>query len=437
MTPNRLILSPSDYNDSHIVSIFDELKYRVEVQPLNLLFLFLFICAILHTLFAHCFFNNTKEKTPFFAELEIIFGLWCIPLILAICYTYGTAAAMRYLHDQNYNEALLMVVAMSVASTYPIIHLAERILKTSAKFTYESPITWWWLIMSLGPLIGSLIKETVAMTISALLLNKYFFTANPSKKLSYGTFALLMLNVSIGGSLTNFGTSAITIAAKPWGWSTPFMFKTFGIRALIAILICNTLYFLFFRKEFFNLKKIPPTGPEKEVPFYITLLHVLMLVWITLNKDNIVVVLGSFVLFLGFYQSTSKYQSVMDLKEPLLVGFFIASVIVLGGTQIWWVEPLLSRFNEIASMKLTIFLSAFTHNTTVSYMLTKIPNLTDHLKYALFSGMMIGGGLTLIGNGANLVAYALFKKHFKYNVNLGTLFLYGLVPAIITTLIFY
>lgn len=231
MTPNPLLLNPADYNDSHIVSLFDELKYRVEVQPINLLFLLLFISAILHTFLAHCFMNSTKEKTPFFAELEIIFGLWCIPLILAICWVYSPSVAMNYLHTQNYNESLLMIVAMSIASTYPIIHLAERLLKTFAKLTYESPITWWWLIMSLGPLIGSLIKETVAMTISALLLNKYFFPAGPSKKLAYGTFALLMLNVSIGGSLTNFATSAITIAAKPWGWDTPFMFKTFGWRA--------------------------------------------------------------------------------------------------------------------------------------------------------------------------------------------------------------
>jgi hypothetical protein len=432
-----LILDPQEYNDSHIISLFEELKTRVITQPINLFFLLLFLLATLHIFLCYYFMTHSKGKHPFFAELEIIFGLWCIPLILGIGFFHGFDVALNYLNTQNYNEALLIIVSMSVASTYPITHLAELLLKKGANLIENTPNTWWWLIMTLGPLMGSLVKETVAMTISAFLLSKYFFSASPSKRLSYATLSLLFVNISVGGSLTPFATSAISIAAKPWGWDTLFMFQTFGWRALLGILICNATIFTLFKKDFESLQQKRPEHQERNVPFFVTLVHILMLIWIAINQQNTVVVLGSFVIFLGFIESTRKYQKNTDLKEPILVGFFIASVIVLGNTQIWWVEPLMTRFNEVASMKLTMVLSALMRNTTISYMLTKIPNLTPQLKYALFSGMMIGGGLTLIGNGPNLIATSILKKHFKGNVNLGTLFLYTLLPAFLMTLIFY
>ena len=49
-----------------------------------------------------------------------------------------------------------------------------------------------------------------------------------------------------------------------------------------------------------------------------------------------------FLLFLGYTQAYARHQSPLLLKEALLVGFFLAGLVVLGGMQRWWLQPLIS-----------------------------------------------------------------------------------------------
>src|ERR1700722_831941 len=139
------IFNVEDYNDQGIASIWEKLKERVEIQPINLFFLVIFIIAIVHSFFSHRLMRMSKAEnriieqigianplsTPkkvsstrkirfwellyFFSEIEIIFGLWCIPVLIAITYRYGWESTFDYLNREKYQESLFIVVAMAVA----------------------------------------------------------------------------------------------------------------------------------------------------------------------------------------------------------------------------------------------------------------------------------------------------------------------------------
>lgn len=74
-------------------------------------------------------------------------------------------------HRVSYHEPLFIVVIMAIASTRPILNLAEQCLKLVARIG-GGPAAWWFAILTLGPLLGSLITEPAAMTISAPVLGR-------------------------------------------------------------------------------------------------------------------------------------------------------------------------------------------------------------------------------------------------------------------------
>ena len=71
------------------------------------------------------------------------------------------------------------------------------------------------------------------MTICALLLVRKFYQLGPSNKLKYGTLGLLFVNISVGGTLTNFAAPPVLMVAAPWGWSSSFMMLHFGWKAAV------------------------------------------------------------------------------------------------------------------------------------------------------------------------------------------------------------
>jgi hypothetical protein len=188
-----------------------------------------------------------------------VFALWGVPLVLAIAMSRGWTTAAQYLNDTvNYTEPMFVVVIMALASTRPIIELAEGALRRLANLGGGTPGAWWFVILTIGPLLGSFITEPGAMTIAALLLARQFYDLKPSPILKYGTLGLLFVNVSIGGTLTHFAAPPILMVARPWGWDTAFVLGHFGWRAVLAITISTLGYYLVFPREFRALASRQP-----------------------------------------------------------------------------------------------------------------------------------------------------------------------------------
>ena len=138
--------------------------------------------------------------------------------------------------------------------------------------------------------------------------------------------------------------------------------------------------------------------------------------------------IGSFLFFLGFSKATAPYQSLLDLKSPMLVGFFLAGLVIHGGLQGWWIAPLLARLSEVPLFLGSALLTAFNDNALITYLGTLVPSLDEARRIALVEGAVIGGGLTVIANAPNPAGQALLARFFDGAIR-PLLLLAGALPA--------
>ncbi len=136
--------------------------------------------------------------------------------------------------------------------------------------------------------------------------------------------------------------------------------------------------------------------------------------------------IGSFLFFIGFTLATPQYQNQMSLRVPIMVGFFLAGLVILGGVQAWWLEPVLTRLGDYAMVGATL-LTAFNDNAAVTFLASTVPNLPEAVKYSVVAGAVTGGGLTVIANAPNPAGQAILGKYFK-GINPLWLFAWRLFP---------
>ena len=408
---------------------------------------------------------------------------------------------------------------------------------------------WWFTILTLGPVLGSLITEPAAMTISALMLAHKLYDLQPSEKFKYATIGLLFVNISVGGTLTHFAAPPVLMVAGPWNWGIGHMAANFGWKALLGIIISNGVYFFVFRQELQKLqekftlrvlkdeiqqkylnsrelnaefdkieaaaneelgfaqvidqrlkemvekiknrladrlrerhlasiisegtdqhlvreafeqrfeeirlremrKSLPGLLPENErppfrdpqwdnrddpVPGWVTLVHVGFMIWTIANAHHPALFIPGLLFFLGFAQVTSPFQNRVNLKTPLLVGFFLGGLVIHGGVQGWWIAPVLGNLKEIPLMFAATVLTAFNDNAAITFLSTLVPDFTDGLKYAVVAGAVAGGGLTVIANAPNPAGQSILKEYFENGVSPAGLFKAAVVPTLITWLCF-
>ena len=454
-------------------SLMAELAGRVQLEPFNAIATGVFLLAILHTFAAARFAamahrmqhradveaqaqgrprspSLTAELLHFLGEIEVVFGLWAVVLLGVTTVYAGWTAAKYYFNDTvNYTEPLFVVVIMALAATRPVIGFAESALRKVAGAGGGSPAAWWVTILTVAPLLGSLITEPAAMTIAALLLARQFYDLQPSLRLRYATLGVLFVNVSIGGTLTQFAAPPVLMVARPWGWDIPFMLANFGWRAVIAILLSTALYFVLFRGELTALSRRAPVpdieqpeegvapGPSLlPVPPWIVAAHLTFMGWTVFTAHYPALFLGGFLFFLGFARATAPYQSRIELKTPLLVGFFLAGLVIHGGLQGWWIAPLLSRLPETPLFLGATALTAINDNALITYLATLVPNLGDELKLAVVQGAVVGGGLTVIANAPNPAGQALLGRFFDGGISPLWLLAGALPPTLIAAVVF-
>jgi predicted cation transporter len=133
---------------------------------------------------------------------------------------------------------------------------------------------------------------------------------------------------------------------------------------------------------------------------------------------------------------TEDYQSEFSLRSPVLVGFFLAGLVIHGGLQQWWIAPVLGSLSELPLMFGAITLTAFNDNAAITYLATLVPTMTEGMKHAVVAGAVAGGGLTVIANAPNPAGQSILSKHFAEGISPGGLLLGALVPTAIMTLCF-
>ncbi|HET7291808.1 MAG TPA: putative Na+/H+ antiporter [Vicinamibacteria bacterium] len=440
------------------------LRSRVAAEPLNAVATGIFFLAILHTFAVYRFrvaAHHVQERharreraagrpeTPsvraellhFLGEVEVVFGLWAVALMGAIALSHGWPVARDYLgHTVNYTEPLFVVVIMALASTQPVIALAEDALRRVAALLGGRPWALWLSVLTLGPLLGSLVTEPAAMTISALLLSRQFYVLRPSRRLAYATLGALFVNVSVGGTLTHFAAPPVLMVARPWQWTTPFMLTHFGWRAVLAILATNLVYFVFFRRELLSLR--PPDvadglqPPTASAPRWVVAVHVAFMAWTVVNAHYPALFVGGFLFFLGFAKATAPHQSALDLKSPLLVGFFLAGLVIHGGLQGWWIAPVLASLSQVPLFAGALVLTAFNDNALITYLATLVPDFSEGMKLAVVAGAVTGGGLTVIANAPNPAGQAILGPHFDDGVAPIGLLLGAALPTALAAAVF-
>ena len=379
----------------------------------------LFACAVLHTFLTRKF-EHLANVYPRHAgllhslgEVETVFGVWAAIFIGFMGLYLSPQDALHYLENRTFTEPAFIFAIIVIAASRPILDLSGAILLWLARLLpLARPNAYYFTVLFVGPLLGSFITEPAAMTLTAMLLRERFFSRQAPRTFKYGTIGVLFVNISIGGTLTPFAAPPVLMVAERWGWDFGFMLTAFGWKAAIAVLVNAAAATAFYRSYLEQMPTISTALARLEVPWPVIAIHLAFLVGVVLTGHHIVVFAGLFLLFLGFAEAYRRYQSRLLLREGLLVGLFLAGLVVLGGMQGWWIEPLLAELGTTTMFYGTAALTSITDNAALTYLGSLADNISTEAKYSLVAGAVSGGGLTVIANAPNPAGFAILKSTF-------------------------
>lgn len=461
------------------VGVMEILGERIAAEPFNLAASIVFLLAICHTFLTAKFrhwahvaeekhaqevarrgrirterTDSDEDGLPdevsfkgqilhFLGEVEAVFGIWAVVLAGVIAWFFDWSTVVDYIgHRVNFTEPMFVVVIMAIAGTRPVLRFAEACLRRVAAIGGETTGAWWLSILIVAPVLGSFITEPAAMTIGALVLARQFYALKPSPRFAYATLGLLFVNISVGGTLTHFAAPPVLMVAAPWKWDTAFMFTHFGWKAVVGIVLATVLYYFVFRRELATLEQ-KRRGMTKAVakndaavPAWITTVQLLFMAFTVLVAHYPPLFIGGFLFFLAFTQATAHHQGRLELKSPLLVGFFLAGLVTHGGLQAWWIEPVLKSLGEFPLFVGATLLTAVNDNAAITYLATLVPGFTDALKYAVVAGAVTGGGLTVIANAPNPAGQNILQRFFAEGVSPLGLLAAALAPTLIMSVCF-
>ncbi|RZA33825.1 MAG: hypothetical protein EOP92_18830 [Lysobacteraceae bacterium] len=400
----------------------------------------LFAIALVHT-FSTKLFHSLGKRHPRHAglfhllgEVEVVFGFWAFVLVIAMALLASGTEAIAYAESRQYTEPLFVFVVMVIAASRPVLDAVRDLLALLARLApVRTEVALCWLGLALVPLGGSLITEPAAMTLAALMLAPQVFRPGIPEWLKYGAIGVLFVNVSIGGTLTAYAAPPVLMVAGTWGWDSAFMASTFGWRAALAVIFNASAITWLLRRHLEPGKVVE----DVRMPPIVSAVHLALLAGVVLLAHHPVLFIGLFLLFLGYTQAYPKHQSPLILKEGLLVAFFLAGLVILGGMQQWWLQPLVSSLEPTALFFGALALTAITDNAALTYLGSLIEGLSDHAKYMLVAGAVGGGGLTVIANAPNPAGAALLRDGFNEgSIGMGGLFLGALGPTCMAAVMF-
>ena len=403
-----------------------------------------FVLALVHT-FSTGAFERLAQRRPgheglfhLLGEVEVVFGFWAMVLVVVILVGSGRSAAVEYVDGCDFTEPLFVFAIMVVAGSRPILQLSALGVNALCRLLpVRHALATCFLALSAIPLLGSLITEPGAMTLAALLLRDRIFTTRASQRLKYATLGVLFVNVSVGGTLTAFAAPPVLMVAARWQWDGLFMLSHFGWRAALAVLFNAAAVTWLFRRE---LTVFAPSGASAErsvCPPGAMLASAVFLLGVVTFSHHPAIFLGLLLFFLGYIAAYPRHHDPPILREALLVAFFLAGLVVLGGRQAWWLRPLLTSMSPGAVYYGATAMTAVTDNAALTYLGALVDGLSDDFKYSLVAGAVTGGGLTVIANAPNPAGLSILRGGFRGgSVSAGWLFVSALAPTLVAIVAF-
>ncbi len=397
----------------------------------------LFALALIHT-FSTKFFEHLAHTRPahagvwhLLAEVEIVFGFWAMVFMITMAFMVGKDEALGYLDARNFTEPLFVFAIMVVAGSRPVLQAASAAVQGVVRvIPLPRSMAFFFTALGIVPLLGSFITEPAAMTLAALLMKDTVF-AKASRRLQYAALGALFVNISIGGTLTPYAAPPILMVASKWGFDTTYMLTHIGWKAALAVFInASVLTFLFARE--LQLMEYSSKSPYTGVPGWMVAVHMLFLLAIVVFSHHPAAFIAVFLLFMGVATAYPAFQDRLILREGLLVAFFLGGLVVLGGMQQWWLQPMLMSMDETQIYFGATALTAITDNAALTYLGSLVDGLSDEFKYALVTGAVTGGGLTIIANAPNPAGASILKSTFNEGaISAQSLFLGALGPTLV------
>lgn len=405
-----------------------------------------FALAVLHT-FSTAFFARLAHRSErhgglwhLLSEVEVVFGFWAFVLVVALLFITGRSDAVDYMESRNFTEPMFVFVIMVIAASRPILDGCGAFVRALARLLPGGEALGIYFLCLAGvPLLGSFITEPAAMTLAALMLRDGYFARPLPSRIKYATLAVLLVNVSIGGTLTSFGAPPVLMVAKTWQWDSGFMLANFGWKAALAVFINALAVTLLHRSALQAMAALPPTGEavRERMPLTVTLIHLAFLVAVVVFAHHPAIFMGLFLFFLGYVKAYERYQDPLILREGLLVAFFLAGLVVLGGMQQWWLQRTLLGVEPTALFFIAAGLTAITDNAALTYLASLVEGVTPAFQYMIVAGAVTGGGLTIIANAPNPAGIAILKSSFPdESVNPFRLFAAAIVPTAVAAAAF-
>jgi Na+/H+ antiporter NhaD/arsenite permease-like protein len=402
----------------------------------------LFALALIHT-FSTKFFEHLAHTRPthagvwhLLAEVEIVFGVWAMLFMIVMGLMEGFQPATHYLDNRNFTEPLFVFAIMVVAASRPVLQVSSAAVQGIVRILpMHRSMAFFFTALAVVPLLGSFITEPAAMTLAALLMKDTVF-AKASRRLQYGALGVLFVNISIGGTLTPFAAPPVLMVAAKWNLDIVYMLTHVGWKAAIAVFVNASVLTLLFAKEL-NAMPAATESPYSGVPAWMIVLHLLFLLSIVILAHHPAAFIAVFLLFMGVATAYPAYQDRLILREGLLVAFFLGGLVVLGGMQQWWLQPLLLSMNETSVYFGATALTAITDNAALTYLASLVEGLSPEFKYAVLTGAVTGGGLTIIANAPNPAGASILKSTFHEGaISPLSLFLGALGPTMVAIICF-
>lgn len=385
-----------------------------------------FFAAILHVFFCDKFqkkarnMRGKRQRGPghavyeFLGNSTLIFGMWLIPILIIMIFSQGGDYTFNLLQSINYLEPFAYFVLITLATVRPVLQLFDAVIDKLSSIFHNQLFLWWTSVLLLSSILTGIFSEIAIMTLTAQYLSTRFLTLKPSKSLMYFTFSALLLVIAVGTTILPFNFNFFFNVLDS-DLSHFKIFKLFGWKTLLAIILILSTGFFFYGSEFKRLqkaKKKPSTHTKISARH---IFYLLLFLIASFGKENpyiLMMVIATVVIFHKAIYKIKGKEGELSLYLPLLIAFFTTTLEIHAKLQKWWVEPLLAQVNDFDAFGWSYLLTGLNEHVPLQALKTTLLGTSSWIEFLSYLGILAGGGLTFIAKSSNIVAKKLLKTHF-------------------------